>query len=1356
MKTSSIRVEGNIISPELFDKLDSKDILGQNPSDFGFERSFKVKDDIARAWADAKDQWNIFKRRTENLTESQSGIEETRKFWIIPLLENLGYKLEFQRSSEIVNEKSYAISHRVEALDNFPVHIMGVNYNLDKRRETGGPRMSPHALLQEYLNVTEHLYGIVTNGYFLRILRDSGKLVRLSYLEFNLQRMLEDDLYAEFSIMYRLIHSSRMPKKQTEAEQSIFEQYHQDAIESGSRIREKLSAAVEKSIKIIANGFLAHPANEQLRNAIINCHSRKTLGDSDCHSRESGNLPLQSSESLSPEEFFKQLLRFIYRILFLLVIEERDIVYPDVNHLSNVIPVPTKVKNSPSNVILAKAGIHTFEESAYLKKIYYNNYSISRLRKLADKIYFFDDKLDDLWISLKNTFNIFIEERYAKKLGIYPLGGDLFSPGAIGLLSQSQLDNKVLLECIHNLSLFESPNGKDVIRVNYAALNVEEFGSVYEGLLEYDGKFNIQNQQITFEFIESSGRASSGSHYTPEELVQPLIKHSLDYIIEDKLAAAKMSFTTGSKNPPSFPRKRESNDSEPLVNVIEAQSNALLSIKVCDVACGSGHILLSAARRIAIELARVRTGEDQPSPEPYRHALRDVINHCIYGVDKNPLAVELCKVALWLEAYNPGLPLSFLDHKIKCGDSIVGLARREDLEKGIANEAFKKMPGDDPEVIKFLAKKNKDEIAGQLENLFDRNAVDENVKHIYSQFKQFDELPEFTLEEVKKKAEQYDVMKGADWWRLKEAADIQVSQFFIPKTKQNQNMLTTFSEYYNILNGNKAGFELKTANAMAIAAEKKFFHWFLEFPEVMQEGGFDCILGNPPFLGGLKISSHYGYNFLEWLKYNYHPAGGTSDLVGYFFRRVFVLLKEKGFLSLISTNTISQGDTREGSLAEIQRRGGEIIYALKSMKWPGIAILEISQVAIVKGKWNGKRFLNKSISEYISSYLDDNQLIRKPNKLIVNKDLSFIGSYLFGDGFLLSENDVLKMISNNSNNKQVLFPYISGEDLYSRFDQSPSRWTINFFDWNIEEAKLFVEPFEEVEKKVFPFRKSVKETNNTAKRRRKFWWQYGAGSVNLYKEIEGLDRVLAVAQTSKTLAFTFLPHGYVYSLMTVIFPFTKYFQFSILQSMAHYIWAWTFGSTMKTDLRYTPSDIFETFPFPQNSSKETELELEKIGQEYYEYRSKLMQDMKLGLTKTYNLFHTPQLTTDNKQLTKANLKIPIEQAIKDLGTLRQLHKQMDEAVLKAYGWSADVIANGAKQSQPPIDLRHDFYEVDYLPENDRIRYTIHPEARKEILKRLLELNHKIHAEEVALGLLDKKRKKKNKTLTVDKNQGGLF
>lgn len=1254
MKTSSIRIEGNIISPELFNKLDSSDILGQNPTDFGFERGFKVKDDIARAWADAKDQWNIFKRRTEKLTENQSGVEETRKFWIIPLLENIGYKAEFQRSSEVVNEKSYAISHRVEALDNFPVHIMGVNDNLDKRRETGGPRMSPHALLQEYLNVTEHLYGIVTNGNFLRILRDSGKLVRLSYLEFNLQRMFEDDLYAEFSIMYRLIHASRMPKKQTEADQCIFEQYHQDAIESGSRIREKLSVAVEKSIKIIANGFLAHPSSQTLRAEVI-------------------------EGKLKPEDFFKQLLRFIYRILFLIVIEERDIVYPEIG------------KDTPQA---------EKDKLFYFKNIYYNYYSISRLRKLAEKIHFFDDKLDDLWISLKNTFNIFVAERYAKKLGIYPLGGDLFSPDAIGLLSQSQLDNKVLLECIRNLSLFENPNGKDVIRVNYAALNVEEFGSVYEGLLEYDGKFNIQNQNVTFEFVESSERSSSGSHYTPEELVQPLIKHSLDYIIEDKL---KIVMSGG----------------------VEAKAQSLLSIKVCDVAAGSGHILLSAARRIAIELARVRTGEDQPSPEPYRQALHDVINHCIYGVDKNPLAVELCKVALWLEAYNPGLPLSFLDHKIKCGDSIVGLARREELEEGIANEAFKKMPGDDPEVVKYLAKKNKEEIAGQLENLFDKSAIEENVRKISVQFKQFEVLPEYTLEDVKNKAKQYDVMKGADWWRLKEAADVQIAQFFLHKKKENQTKLTTFEEYYRILNGSKAGLELKIAGAMAIAVEKKFFHWFLEFPDVFDKGGFDCIVGNPPFLGNRALSGTFGDAFLNYVKEEYSPAG-SCDLVTYFFRRIFELLNSNGFQSLISTNTISQGDAREGGLDVMLANGGEINYAIRSMRWPGVAAVEVALITVHKGIWNKPRTLGNKKVKFISSYLDDAKAIGNPYTLKQNEKKCFQGSNVLGKGFILESEEAAKLIAQNPKNKDVLFPYLNGEDLNTNVEQNPSRWIINFFDWDLERCKNYSSCYSIIESLVKPERMGKNQ-----KEYRDKWWQYARRANDLYEIIKKNSLVLLTARTSKTLAFCFVKNKQVYSANLSILGFDKHFSFSILQSNFHNTWAWKYSTTLKSDLIYAPQDSFEKFPNPQYLSKEIKDELEKIGEQYHEFRRQLMLNLQLGLTKTYNLFHTSQLTTSNPQLAKAKLQIPIEQALKDIVTLRLLHKQMDEAVLKAYDWT-------------DINLAHNFYEVDYLPENDRIRYTIPPEARKEILKRLLELNHKIHDEEVAAGLWDKKGKKKVK------------
>jgi hypothetical protein len=302
MKTTSIHIEGQILSPEIFDRLESNDLTGQQPQTYGFDKSKRIKDEIALAWADAKDQWNIFKRRIEKIEAAESGTSETRKFWIIPLLETLGYNVVIS-NAELVNGNSFAISHRAQNLEGFPIHIVGVNDSLDRKRETGGPRLSPHALVQEYLNITEHLYAVVTNGHQLRILRDSGKLIRLTYMEFDLFQMMEDDLYAEFSLMYRLIHSSRMPQKFGEGDLSIIEQYHQLSLEAGARIRDGLSKAVEKSIYSVANGFLKHSANNDLRNKL-------------------------KSGELKNEQYYQFLLRFIYRFLFLMVLEERNIVYP--------------------------------------------------------------------------------------------------------------------------------------------------------------------------------------------------------------------------------------------------------------------------------------------------------------------------------------------------------------------------------------------------------------------------------------------------------------------------------------------------------------------------------------------------------------------------------------------------------------------------------------------------------------------------------------------------------------------------------------------------------------------------------------------------------------------------------------------------------------------------------------------------------------------------------------------------------------------------------------------------------------------------------------------------------------------
>jgi hypothetical protein len=377
----SIRIEGAIISGDILDAIERGEKSYQNGRDFGFDLTAKVKDEIADSWAAARAYWMASQHKFESLREGATGTTETRNLWMVPFLGLLGYQLELAGRGEVVQDKNYAISHRDRARDNFPIHIMGWNDSLDKKRIDSGPRMSPHALVQEYLNLTEHLYALVSNGRLLRLLRDSSRLIKLSLIEFDLERMFTEELYADFAILYRLLHVSRMPIKREAAGESIIEIYHQDALDSGSRIRDGLSNAVEQSIKTLANGFLSNNANQVLRDAISN-------GDTDGMT------------------FYQWLLRLIYRLLFLMVIEERDLVYP-------------------RNV------------DRRLRDIYYTYYSIQRLRRLSEKRHFADRDYRDAWTGLKTTFRLFEDARYGGKLGIAPLAGDLFGNIAIGLLNRA-------------------------------------------------------------------------------------------------------------------------------------------------------------------------------------------------------------------------------------------------------------------------------------------------------------------------------------------------------------------------------------------------------------------------------------------------------------------------------------------------------------------------------------------------------------------------------------------------------------------------------------------------------------------------------------------------------------------------------------------------------------------------------------------------------------------------------------------------------------------------------------------------------------------------------------------------------
>lgn len=1298
MNFPSIDIQGSILSTDLLAKIRSEQATFQQGKDFNPDlTNAKLKDEISLAWQEAKGQWTIYKSKLTRLKEGETGTTETRNFWISPLLTNLGYNLTFDRKGEELNGKSFPIGYRDSSLDNFPVYVGGYHESLDKRPENKQLRVSPHAMVQEYLNYSEHLYGMVTNGRQLRLLRDASRITRLSYVEFNLEKMMEEDLYSDFVILYRVLHASRMPKKVDAGADSIMEKYHQEGLEAGSTIRNKLGEAVKGAIKNLANGFINHPNNAALREAVA-----------------AGNI--------NTDEYYRHQLRIIYRLLFLFVIEERNLVYAD--------------SKTP--------------ETKRFNHIYFNYYSLLRLRKLAKKLLPPEaNRHYDLWQSLVSTFSLFEKKDIGEKLGIMSLQGDLFGYHAISNnqydLHQCYLSNAVLLNIIKSLSYFENDNGV-LIAVNYGGLDVEEFGSVYEGLLELKLEFNkvegTDNYSVNWQ--KQAGGREFQSHYTPEELVQPLIKHSLEYLIEDILLL--------------YAQKKVNKE-----NTIKA----LLKLKVCDVACGSGHILLSAARRIALAVARVLTDEEQPNPLSIRKAMKDVVRNCIYGVDKNPLAVELCKIALWLEAYNPGEPLNFLDHHIKCGDAIVGLAHRSELEKGIADEAFKTLAVDDKDIAKTWRDKNvkerKERIAKslQLKAEFEKS-TENSVQEAMAEYKTFNQLPETTPDEIERKSKAYKkFIDGKGFTFLKAMADTQCAQFFIPKTEANKDYLMTDADFRLILSGYKGWQDRKVAKATAVALEQRFFHWFIEFPEVFDEGGFDCDLGNPPFLGDRRLKEVYGEEFLEWIRYNF-TEGATVDLVVYFFLRINSILKAKGFQSLISTNTVAQGKAREFGLEKLIANGSVLNHAVKGMKWPGLAAVEVSLITLYKGVWGGKYFLNGKETNQISPFLDEADNTGTPFPLSLNDGKSYQGSIILGKGFVLEPDEAEGLFLEDEKYKTVIFPYLNGDDLNNNSDQSPSRYVINFFDWSEEKAATYNHPYKILLERVKPERQRWKEDKNGNPIVGEYalrhplpekWWHHCEKRTALYNAAKKLSRVLVSCRVSKYVNQSFVEAGAIFDVATSVVMRSEYWEYAFLQSSLHDQWAWKYASTLESRIRYVNVDCIDTFPISESLSSTIQNSLENIGEAYHEHRRKLMLAMQLGLTKTYNLFHSNAITAQSindkdkqlaslqKHLEKTANTISFDEAIQCILKLRMLHLQMDEEVLNAYGWN-------------DIALKHDFYEVDYLPENDRIRYTIHPEARKEVLKRLLELNHKIHEEEKESGLLDKKKTVSKKSNVLNEPQAG--
>ena len=763
----TIHTEGALLPADLLQRIlaGDKGLDGLTPDSYHLPPGEKLNEAINRAWNRLQGAWAAFQTSRGRLKEGDPGTTLTRERWLLPLFQELSYgRLQTAKAIEIEG-KSYPISHTWGTAElPTPIHLVGCGVDIEKRQAgvSGASKASPHSLMQELLNRDESRHwGLVSNGLRLRVLRDNASLTRQAYLEFDLEALFSGEIYADFAVLWLVCHQSRLEGDKPEAQ--WLERWASIAQEQGTRALEGLRSGVKEAIIALGQGFLAHPANQALRQKL-------------------------KSGKLSRQQYFRQLLRLVYRLIFLFVAEERDL------------------------LLLPEAG--PTERQRYLKY-----YSTARLRRLAERQR--GGRHPDLWQAVRLLTDLLAGKTPGgRELGLPVLGGFLFSHAALPDLEDAQVDNQALLNAVRKLAFSQE---KSIRRVDYKNLGSEELGSVYESLLELQPLLNVEAG--TFQLTTTAGneRKTTGSYYTAAALIKITLDSALDPVIAQAILRAGSS--------------------------IEMQIAALLALKICDPACGSGHFLIAAARRLARRIAQLRSGDEEPSPSEIRHALREVIAHCIYGVDLNPMAVELCKVNLWLEALEPGKPLTFLDAHIKCGNSLVGVGPGMDVyDLVIPNEAFDPVTGDDKKVAAALKRRNKEERKGQL--TFDLSGVkEEPVEDYVSRIRQVEAMPEDMPEQVIAKESAYQNFQNEYRTQHRHLlASLWTAAFFWrlqPPDTNGALDAPTQGEWCNA-RLNKPSVVL-TVQAQRLGEENNFFHWPLEFPDVFEQGGFDCILGNPPW-----------------------------------------------------------------------------------------------------------------------------------------------------------------------------------------------------------------------------------------------------------------------------------------------------------------------------------------------------------------------------------------------------------------------------------------------------------------------------------------------------------------------------
>lgn len=1047
--------------------------------------------------------------------------------------------------------------------------------------------------------------------------------------------------------------------------------------------------------------------------------------------------------------------------------------------------------------------------------IYDSYYAVSTLRGLlreeADKIGLeVLERRHDAWARLLATFRGIYGGIYHENLRLPALGGSLFDPDRYPFLEGRSektswkdtpafplpIDNRTVLHLLESLQLLKKKGGRgwqEARRLSFRALDVEQIGHVYEGLLDHvavrvegptlgligakgqepeisiealekkkdDGEHELiefLNEQTgrsvaalkndlhrkTSEEIKSAlltacgndakllervlpfhafvrddvwgypviyqaesfmvtgglARRSTGTHYTPRSLTEEIVRETLTPLVYEGPAEGK-------------PRNEWKLKS----------ANELLDLKICDMAMGSAAFLVQVCEWLGervveawssaemcgdvvlvdgtvVDDAKGEETATRDKDERLLTARRLIAERCIYGVDINPMAVELAKLSIWLVTMAKGRPFGFLDHNLRSGDSLLGIYRLDQLTK--------------------LSMSPDDKVPMRLFGQEITRAVREAIQ-IRRKLREVRILDITDIEVMKR----LDCEAKEKLGNIPLIADAMVGEMFRNRCEKKsvESALATLSGLIDELIRGKIGSKEKilmiTREALAVGlppgrSPHRPFHWVVEFPEVFERGSFDVMIGNPPFAGHKELTKALGATYATVLRGVFVDTGGKCDLVAFFFRRAFSLLKAGGCFGLIATKTIIQGDTRHSGLRWICANGGIIYSARKRYKWPGQAAVVVSMIHVVNGTMKPPFKLDGHGVSQISADLLPSGGNKDPYSLRRNSNMCFQGTVIRGMGFTFDDyakkgkatslEEMRRLILKDPRNGEIIHPYIGGQEVNESPTHGHHRYVIDFGLMSEDAAKQWPDLFEIVKQKVLVERKASIAKSSEGSITENFW-RFGHTAGSLYQAVSGLAQVLVCARVSKTLAFTFLPVGMIFANTLNVFSISQYSGFCVLQSRCHEFWVRMFSSTFKDDQAYHPSDCFETFPFPE--AWKDNARLEEAGMVYYKHRAFLMTKTNEGLTSTYNNFHDPNCTSP------------------DILKLRELHRGMDKEVLNAYGWDdikveCEFLPEHEGEESDNVDARHS---------KKRLKYRWPDDVRDEVLARLISLNVKLAAEE---------------------------